>query len=262
MIPHEAKNGDEDISMHIISENSDFIIETKSDGSPAELIVVDKPPVTNSEVEMQTVPISESKQHHFKFNVFEKFSQNAYLKVNQELYHKLNESNAYIAALEKLLSERGIPLPDRSAFISAVLSSDPSKRSGYIGLLKTASMEELHALLEKVKKLRRKFAVTVKFKDFGVWTLSSKKVIPTVGTALKRLILGAGHRERSDILKGLTGRIAPQKLTLLLGPPGCGKSVFLKSLAGRMNSRSLRFDGEVYYNDEPIHSPKFIIPKV
>jgi ABC-type multidrug transport system ATPase subunit len=51
----------------------------------------------------------------------------------------------------------------------------------------------------------------------------AKKAIPTVGTALKNFLLGSGPKERVDILKDLTGRIMPKTMTLLMGPPGCGK---------------------------------------
>ena len=39
------------------------------------------------------------------------------------------------------------------------------------------------------------------------------------------------------------------RTTLLLGPPGAGKSVFLKTLAGKMEASSfLRTTGDVKYN--------------
>ena len=44
-----------------------------------------------------------------------------------------------------------------------------------------------------------------------------------------------------------TGRIAPGKMTLILAPPGHGKSTLLKALAGRL-SRDPKLGGEVLYN--------------
>lgn len=46
------------------------------------------------------------------------------------------------------------------------------------------------------------------------------------------------------VLQGIDGVLKPGQLTLLLGPPGAGKSVLLQSLAGRLRpSKSLRVRG-------------------
>ncbi len=39
-----------------------------------------------------------------------------------------------------------------------------------------------------------------------------------------------------QILKNVTGALRPGTTTLLLGPPGSGKSVFMQSLSGRLQS--------------------------
>lgn len=51
-----------------------------------------------------------------------------------------------------------------------------------------------------------------------------KTRIPTVGSTFRDLLLcGTGPKQRIDILKNLTGRIATGKMTLVMGPPGCGE---------------------------------------
>ncbi|KAH7442213.1 hypothetical protein KP509_03G077000 [Ceratopteris richardii] len=50
-----------------------------------------------------------------------------------------------------------------------------------------------------------------------------------------------------NILKNLNGVISPSRLTLLLGPPGSGKTTMLMALAGQMDS-SLKVKGEITYN--------------
>ncbi|EEF43177.1 ATP-binding cassette transporter, putative [Ricinus communis] len=50
-----------------------------------------------------------------------------------------------------------------------------------------------------------------------------------------------------SILKDVNGIIKPRRITLLLGPPGCGKTTLLLALSGRL-SHSLKVGGEISYN--------------
>ncbi|GMJ09280.1 polar auxin transport inhibitor sensitive 1, PLEIOTROPIC DRUG RESISTANCE 9 [Hibiscus trionum] len=49
------------------------------------------------------------------------------------------------------------------------------------------------------------------------------------------------------ILKDISGIIKPSRMTLLLGPPGCGKTTLLQALSGNLNP-SLKVTGEISYN--------------
>ncbi|KAJ4838233.1 hypothetical protein Tsubulata_050905 [Turnera subulata] len=49
------------------------------------------------------------------------------------------------------------------------------------------------------------------------------------------------------ILKDVSGSIKPSRMTLLLGPPSCGKTTLLLALAGKLDS-SLKLSGRVTYN--------------
>jgi ABC-type multidrug transport system ATPase subunit len=52
------------------------------------------------------------------------------------------------------------------------------------------------------------------------------------------------------------------KLTLILGPPGSGKSLLLKALCGRVRtSGKCTFEGIVTYNGETESTGKFLLPK-
>ena len=62
-----------------------------------------------------------------------------------------------------------------------------------------------------------------------------KKNITTVGSIIKSIFCGSDPKHKYYILKNLNGRIAPHKLTLLMGPPGCGKTSFLKVLSGQLS---------------------------
>ncbi|PWA80245.1 pleiotropic drug resistance protein 3 [Artemisia annua] len=52
---------------------------------------------------------------------------------------------------------------------------------------------------------------------------------------------------KRTIINDITGVIKPGRMTLLLGPPGCGKTTLLKALSGNLN-KSLKISGEVSYN--------------
>ncbi|XP_035830174.1 pleiotropic drug resistance protein 3-like [Helianthus annuus] len=54
-------------------------------------------------------------------------------------------------------------------------------------------------------------------------------------------------RAKIIILKDVSGVIKPGRMTLLLGPPGCGKTTLLKALSGNLN-KSLKISGEISYN--------------
>ncbi|KAK4493468.1 hypothetical protein RD792_006030, partial [Penstemon davidsonii] len=50
-----------------------------------------------------------------------------------------------------------------------------------------------------------------------------------------------------NIINDVSGIIKPGRLTLLLGPPGCGKTTLLKTLSGNLN-KPLKVTGEISYN--------------
>ncbi|XP_042054242.1 ABC transporter G family member 29-like [Salvia splendens] len=54
-------------------------------------------------------------------------------------------------------------------------------------------------------------------------------------------------RAKLHILKHTSGIIKPSRMTLLLGPPSCGKTTLLLALAGRLSS-GLKASGEITYN--------------
>nr|TKR70971.1 pleiotropic drug resistance protein 3-like [Populus alba] len=54
-------------------------------------------------------------------------------------------------------------------------------------------------------------------------------------------------RNKIKILKNVNGIIKPSRMTLLLGPPGCGKTTLLQALTAKLD-QSLKVEGEISYN--------------
>ncbi|KAK8688310.1 hypothetical protein V6N13_087080 [Hibiscus sabdariffa] len=80
------------------------------------------------------------------------------------------------------------------------------------------------------------------------------KPIPTlwntitgVFSALTKLSPCKSQTYKIKILKDISGIIKPSRMTLLLGPPGCGKTTLLQALSGKLNP-SLKVTGEISYN--------------
>ncbi|KAL2516258.1 ABC transporter G family member 35 [Forsythia ovata] len=64
-------------------------------------------------------------------------------------------------------------------------------------------------------------------------------------------------KTRHTILRDISGIIKPSRMTLLLGPPSCGKTTLLLALAGKLDS-SLRVKGDISYNG---HGLKEFVPR-
>jgi ABC-type multidrug transport system ATPase subunit len=75
--------------------------------------------------------------------------------------------------------------------------------------------------------------------------------INMVEGVLQALHLRSSHKRHLNILQGVSGMIKPSRLTLLLGPPGSGKTTFLLALAGRLD-KELTCSGKITYNDHDI----------
>ncbi|XVE82355.1 hypothetical protein DITRI_Ditri15bG0142000 [Diplodiscus trichospermus] len=127
-------------------------------------------------------------------------------------------------------------------------------------LIKQIENDNLRLLLklrDRIDKVGVKLpAVEVRYKNLYVEAecqLVHGKPLPTLWNASKTMLsrltnlLGSKQEARISILKDVSGIIKPGRMTLLLGPPGCGKSTFLLSLSGKL-SHSLKIAGEITYN--------------
>ncbi|CAL9014492.1 unnamed protein product [Prunus brigantina] len=115
-----------------------------------------------------------------------------------------------------------------------------------------------HRLLQKLKQRIDRVGLQLPTVEVGYQNLVVEaecevvqgKPLPTLWTALKSILCIIGSKPQAyklEILKGVSGIIKPSRMTLLLGPPGCGKTTFLQALAGKLN-HSLKVRGEITYN--------------
>jgi ABC-type multidrug transport system ATPase subunit/ABC-type multidrug transport system permease subunit len=168
---------------------------------------------------------------------------------------------AYIQTLQTILAANGIEVPALPEVVNH--ESIPRLLADSEHLMQDGSFESLDKTISKLKQYLHILPIDVQYHDLSFWGMVSKTRIPTVGSTLRDLFLfGTGPKQRVDVLKNLTGRIASKKMTLVMGPPGCGKSSFLKALAGQLHLGSNKLDGSITYNGDTTSSGKFILPKV
>ncbi|KAH9780004.1 ABC transporter G family member 37 [Citrus sinensis] len=115
----------------------------------------------------------------------------------------------------------------------------------------------LHQIKRRVDRVGVQLpTVEVRFKNLGVEAeceVVSGKPLPTLWNATKSMLtgftnlFGLKQEAKMKILKDVNGIIKPGRMTLLLGPPGCGKTTLLSALSGKL-SHSLKVSGEVSYN--------------
>ncbi|WCJ30776.1 ABC transporter G family member 37 [Euphorbia peplus] len=121
-----------------------------------------------------------------------------------------------------------------------------------------------HDNLRLLKNLRKRInkvgvklpTVEVRYKNLCVEAeckVVHGRPLPTLWNTAKSMIcefvnVACFKREaKITILKDVNGILKPQRMTLLLGPPGCGKTTFLLALSGKLD-HSLKVTGEISYN--------------
>ena len=131
-------------------------------------------------------------------------------------------------------------------------------------LLQDGSTKSFRQLLESRANFRsERSPMAIHYENLSYWTMVTKQQIQTVASAASKILFGSGPQSRVDILHSMTGRIQPAAMTLLMGPPGCGKSTFLKALAGRLDVNSSdHLEGRVTYNGLTEEDKLFLLGKL
>ncbi|XP_052489081.1 pleiotropic drug resistance protein 3-like isoform X2 [Gossypium raimondii] len=120
--------------------------------------------------------------------------------------------------------------------------------------------------LKLLKKLKERMArvglelptTDVRFKNLNVEAeckvVHGKPHIPTLWNTITNIFSAITNVNRCmsqpnkiKILNDVSGIVKPSRMTLLLGLPGCGKTTFLQTLAGK-HDPSLKVSGEISYN--------------
>ncbi|CAL0325454.1 unnamed protein product [Lupinus luteus] len=120
------------------------------------------------------------------------------------------------------------------------------------------NLQLLQKLRERMERVNVKLpTVEVKYKNLHVEAeceVVQGKPLPTLWNSFTTSFSGFvktiscnTQEANASILKDVSGIIKPSRLTLLLGPPGCGKTTFLMALAGKLD-QPLKVSGEISYN--------------
>lgn len=133
--------------------------------------------------------------------------------------------------------------------------------------LQDGDIGALRNMLQQRTYLYRGFDIPVEFHNLAfTMKVDMERRIPTVLTMLSSMVCWWQHfqeKKTVHILANATGRIPARKMTLLIGPPGAGKSVLLQALSGRLYpAGNSSLSGDVFYGGDSIKSGKFRVSKV
>ena len=153
------------------------------------------------------------------------FNVQANRRVFKELTTQHERDRHYIEELQKLLKNNNISIP---AEVEEIITIKPVELKREVSdpaslLMKDGSLATLEKTVDRAKQHQHLYDINVQYKNLTFWNNVPNKTIPTVGSTLKSMVCGNGPTHRVDIVKNLTGRIMPKTMTLLMGPPGCGK---------------------------------------
>jgi hypothetical protein len=158
---------------------------------------------------------------------FSIFNAKANKKLHKEFINQQEHYRKYVADLEKFIHESGLELPEfvhefkKEAANGGLIKGRDRVVSG---LMEDGSLAALTKAVEKHDHHVHRYAIHVQYRNMTFWNMIPEKTIPTVGSVLLNMVGVGGKKRRVDVVKDLTGRILPKRMTLVMGPPGCGES--------------------------------------
>ena len=125
----------------------------------------------------------------------------------------------------------------------------------------------MREIMEHLAPLTSDFTLSLRYSDLSVWMTVPEAYISTVWTSFRDTFLRCfcpAKKSRFNLIQNITGNIRAGTMTLVVGPPGSGKSTFMKTLSGRLHrtAASIHVDGEILYNGDTVASHHFLLPKI
>jgi hypothetical protein len=151
---------------------------------------------------------------------FSTFNATANKKIHQEFIQQQEHNHAHIVQLENLLHEKGIEIPE---FVHEFKKLTTSVSRNHTDLMEDGSLDALTKSIEKTAEHVHRYEINIQYRNLTFWNMIPKKIIPTVGSSFLSMFTGDGKKDRVNIINDLTGRILPKRMTLVMGPPGCGE---------------------------------------
>ena len=154
------------------------------------------------------------------------FNVKANRKVQREFIAQHERDKAYITELENLLNEKGVEIPEAIHEMKSSLERRKATVQMVGSLMADGSLEALAKSVDLIHQHTNRHEIQVQYRKLTFWSDIAKASIPTVGSTFKNIFVGGGKKERVNIINDLTGRILPKRMTLVMGPPGCGKFLY------------------------------------
>ncbi|KAL0907286.1 hypothetical protein M5K25_021686 [Dendrobium thyrsiflorum] len=179
----------------------------------------------------------------------------------EEVEEKAETEMQQWAAIERLPTVKRLKYSLFNQRIVNVAELGAVERHRFIDDLIKNVEEDNRRLLEKIIERMNKVDVklpTIEILYKALTVEAQCKVVkeqqlPTLWSTIKSswqgftTAIGKSRKVNLSIIRDVSGIIKPSRMTLLLGPPGCGKTTLLLSLAGKVD-QSLKVTGEITYN--------------
>lgn len=128
-----------------------------------------------------------------------------------------------------------------------------------------AFFERVRDLMTDGKGLSAVQHMEVRFTDLTVYAYRAQKTgAPSTVASffLDLLMKPCMTKVAVPLIDNVSGVFKPGRFTLVLGPPGAGKTTLMKTLSNKLKGANLKKTGSILYNGEPVTTTKFLVKKL